>query len=154
MSDAPSQGSSQIAGLTDADFRGTILRAIRLTAILLALGVPLVWWKLGGGSAAYLLLGGVISGSSLWQGLRLMTAVMRQMDAQNQPDAQNPDQRRAPSLTPVFLGLVLHMGIALVLLYVTLKTLDGSVYALGAGFLAGVFALSVEAFRIMRPGTV
>lgn len=147
MSDA----SSQIAGLTDADFRETILRAMRLTAILLAVGVPLVWWKLGGGSAVYLLLGGVISGSSLWQGLRLMTAVMRQMDAQNQTDAA---AQRAPSLTPVFLGLVLHMGIAMVALYVTLKTLDGSAYALGAGFLAGVFALSVEAFRIMRAGTV
>ncbi|HXB61522.1 MAG TPA: hypothetical protein VNU94_01560, partial [Acidobacteriaceae bacterium] len=80
---------NEIAGLTDADFRRTILRAMRLTAILLAVGAPLVWWKLGSGSAVYLLLGGVISGSSLWQGLRLMTVVMRQMDLQNLPDAQN-----------------------------------------------------------------
>lgn len=148
---------SEIAGLTDADFRRTILRAIRLTAILLAIGVPLVWWKLGLGSAVYLLLGGVISGSSLWQGLRLMSVVMLQMDAQNQTAAQNQADaapQRSPSLTPVFLGLALHAGIALVLLYVTLKTLDGSAYALGAGFLAGVCALSVEAFRIMRAGTV
>jgi hypothetical protein len=147
MSHAP----SQLAGLTDADFRSTVLRAIRLTAILIAIGTPLVWWKLGWGSAAYLLLGGVISGSSLWQGLRLMTVVMRQMDAQNQADAA---YQQSPSLTPVFLGLVLHAGIALVALYVTLKTVDGSAYALGAGFLAGVCALSVEAFRIMRAGTV
>ena len=142
---------SEIAGLTDDDFRRTVLRAIRLTAILLAIGIPLVWWKMGGGSAVYLLLGGVISGSSLWQGLRLMTAVMRQMDAQNQTDA---GLNKTPSLTPVFLGLVLHAGIALVVLYVTLKTLDGSAFALGAGFLAGVFALSVEAFRMMRAWTV
>jgi len=142
---------AQIAGLTDDDFRRTVLRAIRLTAILLAIGIPLVWWKMGGGSAVYLLLGGVISGSSLWQGLRLMTVVMRQMDAQNQA---NGAAQRSPSLTPVFLGLVLHAGIALVVLYVTLKTLNGSAYALGAGFLAGVFALSVEAFRIMRAWTV
>jgi hypothetical protein len=148
---------TDIAGLTDADFRRTVLRAMRLTAIMLAVGVPLAWWKMGAGSAIYLLLGGVISGSSLWQGLRLMTVVMQQMDAQNQPDAQNQADEaslRPPSLTPVFLGLVLHAGIALVLLYVTLKTLNGSAYALGAGFLAGVFALSVEAFRIMRAWTV
>ena len=142
---------SEIAGLTDDDFRRTVLRAIRLTAILLAVGIPLVWWKMGWPSAVYLLVGGVISGSSLWQGLRLMTVVMRQMDAQNQSDGV---PRRSPSLTPVFLGLVLHAGIALVVLYVTLKTLNGSAYALGAGFLAGVFALSVEAFRIMRAWTV
>jgi len=147
VSDTP----SEIAGLTDADFRQTILRAIRLTAIVVCAGIPLAWWKLGGGSAVYLLVGGVISGSSLWQGLRLMTVVMRQMDAQNQTDAE---VQKTPSLVPVFLGLVLHMGIALVVLYVTLKTLDGSAYALGAGFLAGIFALSVEAFRIMRAGTV
>ena len=142
---------SEIAGLTDDDFRRTVLRAIRLTAILLAVGIPLVWWKMGWPSAVYLLVGGVISGSSLWQGLRLMTVVMRQMDAQNQADA---GPQRSPSLTPVFLGLVLHAGIALVVLYVTLKTLDGSAFALGAGFLAGVFALSVEAFRMMRAWTV
>jgi hypothetical protein len=142
---------SELAGLTDDDFRTTVVRAIRLTAILLAIGIPLVWWKLGWPSAVYLLLGGVISGSSLWQGLRLMTAVMRQMDAQNQADT---GPQKAPSLMPVFLGLVLHAAIALVVLYVTLKTLDGSAYALGAGFLAGVFALSVEAFRIMRAWTV
>lgn len=141
----------QIADLTDADFRRTVLRAIRLTAILLAVGIPLVWWKLGWGSAVYLLLSGVISGSSLWQGLRLITVVMRQMDAQNQPDAV---PLRSPSLTPVLLGLVLHAGIAAVLLYVTLKTLDGSAYALAAGFLAGVCALSIESFRIMRAWTV
>ncbi|HXB61757.1 MAG TPA: hypothetical protein VNU94_02750, partial [Acidobacteriaceae bacterium] len=61
---------------------------------------------------------------------------------------------KTPSLTPVFLGLILHAGIAVLLLYVTLKTLNGSAYALGAGFLAGVFALSVEAFRVMRAWTV
>ena len=147
---------SEIAGLTDDDFLRTVQRAIRLTAVLICVGDPLVWWKMGGGSVVYLLLGGVISGSSLWQGLRLMTVVMRQMDAQkNQPDAgHSREQQRSPSLTPVFLGLVLHAGIALVVLYVTLKTLNGSAYALGAGFLAGVFALSVEAFRIMRAWTV
>ncbi len=137
--------------LTDADFRRCVVRAIRLTAVLVLVGIPLVWWKMGAGSAAYLLVGGLISGTSLWQGLRLMTAVARQMDAQNQGDA---GAGKTPSLMPVFLGLVVHAGIALAVLYVTLKTLDGSAYALGAGFLAGVFALSVEAFRVMRAWTV
>jgi hypothetical protein len=135
-------------GLTDADFRRTILHAIRLTAILIAVGIPLVWWKMGWPSAVYLLVGGAISGSSLWEMLRLMTAVMVRMDV---PDAAaGGAARKTPSLTPVFLGLILHLAIALVVLCVTLKTLDGSVYALAAGFLAGVIALSVEAFRMMR----
>jgi len=57
-------------------------------------------------------------------------------------------------IVPVLVGFFLRMGIAVVALYVTLKTLDGSVYALAAGLVLGVFALSIEAFRVMRVWTV
>jgi hypothetical protein len=140
---------SQIAGLTDADFRRTILRAIRLTAIVVAVGVPLVWWKLGWQSAAYLVVGGAISASGLYEWLRLMTAVMHRMDVPT-----NGEPTKVRPMVPILIGFFLRMGIALVALYVTLKTLDGSVYALAAGLALGVFALSVEAFRLMRVWTV
>jgi hypothetical protein len=40
------------------------------------------------------------------------------------------------------------------LLYVSLKFLDGSVYALAAGLGLGVFSLSVEGVRLMKAWTV
>jgi hypothetical protein len=144
-----SEPTPVIAGLTDADFRRTILRAMRLTAIVVCAGIPLVWWKLGWQSAVYLIVGGAISGSGLYEWLRLMTAVMRRMDVETQGEPV-----KVRPIAPVLIGFFLRMGIALVVLYVSLKTLDGSVYALAAGLALGVFALSVEAFRLMRLWTV
>ena len=66
---------------SDADFKRTILGALRLLAILTVIAAPLLWWKLGWQSAALLLVGAAISGSGLWEWLRLMTAVMVRMDA-------------------------------------------------------------------------
>jgi hypothetical protein len=43
---------------------------------------------------------------------------------------------------------------AIVLLYVSLKFLNGSVYALAAGLALGVFALAVEGLRLMKAWTV
>ena len=46
------------------------------------------------------------------------------------------------------------LGLTLVVLYVSLKFLDGSVYALAAGLAMGVFALSFEGLRLVRAWTV
>ena len=67
--------------LSDADFKRTIMNALRLLGILTAIAAPLLYWKLGWKSAVLLLVGVVISGSGLWEWLRLMTAVMARMDA-------------------------------------------------------------------------
>lgn len=142
-------GGNAIANMTDEEFRRTILRAIRLTAVIVAIGVPLLWWKLGWQSAVYLIVGGAISASGLYEWLRLMTALMHRMNA---PTEGKPE--KVPLLAPVLIGFFLRMGIALAVLYVILKALDGSVYALAAGLALGVFSLSVEAFRLMRLWTV
>lgn len=138
-----------MGGLTDADFRRTILRAIRLTAVVVAVALPLVWWKLGWQSAVYLVVGGGISASGLYEWLRLMTAVMRRMDVETMGEPA-----KVRPMAPVLIGFFLRMGITVVVLYVSLKTLNGSVYALAAGLALGVFSLSVEAFRMMRLWTV
>ena len=65
---------------TDADFKRTIWSALRLLAVITAVAAPLIWWKMGWQSAVLLLVGAVISGSGLWEWLRLMTAVMVRMD--------------------------------------------------------------------------
>jgi hypothetical protein len=129
---------------TDADFRRTILGAIRLLAVLTAVGAALLWLKLGWQSAVLLLVGAAISGSGLWEWLRLMTAVMAQMDAGG----------TARPMGRVLLGFFLRLGLTVALLYVSLKLLNGSVYALAAGLGLGVFCLSVEGLRLIKAWTV
>ncbi len=129
---------------SDDDFKRTILRALRLLVVVTVVAAPLVWWKLGWQSAVLLLVGALISGSGLFEWLRLMTAVMVRMDG----------GAKARPMGMVLLGFFLRLGLTVVLLYVSLKILDGSVYALAAGLALGVFALSVEGLRLMKAWTV
>ncbi|HEY4380450.1 MAG TPA: hypothetical protein VGN01_08905 [Acidobacteriaceae bacterium] len=133
---------------TDEDFKRTIWGALRLVAVAVVLGVPLLWWKLGWPSAVLLLVGAVISGSGLYEWLRLMTAVMLRMDA----GGETPVPVRP--LAPILIGFFLRLGLAVVLLYVSLRYLDGSVYALVAGLALGVAALSIEGLRLVKSWTV
>ncbi len=132
-----------VAGLesfSDADFRRAILRAVRLLAGVTVVLVPVVWWKLGWPSAVLLVVGAAISGSGLFEWLRLMTAVMVRMDGGG---AARP---MGLVLTAFFLRLLGTLAV----LYVSLKFLDGSVYALAFGLALGVLALSVEGLRLVN----
>jgi hypothetical protein len=133
---------------TDEDFKRTIWSALRLVAIAVALGVPLLWWKLGWQSAAMLAIGALISGSGLFEWLRLMTAVMARMDTGGETPAP------ARPLAPVLIGFFLRLFVAGALLYGSLKLLDGSVYALVTGLALGVAALSIEGLRLVKSWTV
>jgi hypothetical protein len=129
---------------TDADFRRTMWSALRLLAVITVVAAPLVWWKMGWQSAMLLVVGSVISGSGLYEWLRLMTAVMARMDAGG----------NARPMGMVLAGFFLRLGLTIVVLYVSLKVLNGSVFALAAGLALGVFALAVEGLRLMKAWTV
>src|SRR3984885_3083395 len=129
---------------TDADFKRTIWSALRLLAVITAVASPLVWWKMGWQSAVLLLVGAAISGSGLFEWLRLMTAVMGRMDG----------GEKARPMGLVLFGFFLRLGLTVVVLFVGLKVLNGSVYALAAGLALGVFALTVEGLRLMKAWTV
>ncbi len=133
---------------TDSDFRRTILGAIRLLSIVTTVGALLLWLKFGWQSAVLLLVGSLISGSGLWEWLRLMTAVMVQMDAE--PGGTG----KARPMGRILLGFFLRLGLTLAILYVSLKVLHGSVFALAAGLGLGVFCLSIEGIRLMRTWTI
>jgi hypothetical protein len=132
---------------SDADFKRTIRSALRLVLIALAVGIPLLWWKLGWQSAVLLAVGGLISGSGLFEWLRLMTAMMAQMDSGAQPP------RPVRPLAPVLIGFILRLAVALALLYGSLKFLHGSVFALIAGLALGVAALTIEGLRLLKSWT-
>jgi hypothetical protein len=133
---------------SDDDFKRSIWSALRMIAIAVVIGVPLLWWKLGWQSAVLLAVGAVISGSGLFEWLRLMVALMARMDS----GGATPVTVRP--LAPVLMGFFLRLGLALALLYGSLKLLDGSVYALIGGLALGVAALSIEGLRLIKSWTV
>jgi len=133
---------------SDEDFKQTMRRALRMVAIAVAAAVPLLWWKMGWASASLFVVGAAISGSGLYEWLRLMTAMMARMDA----GGANPAPARP--LAPVLIGFVFRLGFALALLYGSLKFLHGSVYALIAGLALAVAALSIEGLRLLKSWTV
>lgn len=135
-------------GFSGEDFQRTIWSALRLEAIAVAIGFPVLWWKLGWQSAALLLVGALISGSGIFEWLRLMTALMTRMDTtEGEPKPLRP-------MAPVLIGFFLRLLGALALLYVSLKFLHGSVYALIAGLALGVFALTIEGLKLLKSWTV
>lgn len=133
-----------LESFSDEDFRTTVLRALRLLGIVSAVGILLLWWKLGWQSAVLLAVGAAISASGLWEWLRLMTAVMARMDqgGQGKPVAM------------LLLGFFIRLAATVALLYVSLKVLNGSVYALAAGLALGVFSLAFEGLRLVKAWTV
>ena len=146
MAEETDEGKSvrTLDSFSDADFKRTIFSALRLLVVISAVAAPLVWWKLGWQSAVLLLVGALISGSGLFEWLRLMTAVMVRMDGGG----------KAKPMGLVLFGFFLRLGLTVVLLYVSLKILNGSVYALAAGLALGVFALTIEGLRLMKAWTV
>jgi dipeptide/tripeptide permease len=135
-----------LANFSGADFERVIWSALRLIGFAVVIATPVLWWKLGWQSALLLLVGALISGSGIFEWLRLMTALMVRMDT-------SPDPKPARPMAPVLIGFFLRLLGALALLYVSLKFLHGSVYALIAGLALGVFALTIEGVKLLRSWT-
>jgi hypothetical protein len=133
-----------LEGFTDADVRSTLVRTLRLLAVLTVVGMGFVWWKLGWQSAVFLLLGAAISGTGLWEWMRLMSAVMARMDT----------GAEAKPMGLVLTGFFLRLGLTIALLYVSLKFLNGSVIALAVGLGLGIASLTFEAIKMARAWTV
>jgi hypothetical protein len=131
-------------GFSDEDLKRAILRALRLLGVFVVVAAPLTAWKVGWPSAVLIVVGAAISGSGLWEWQRLMTAVVARMDA----------GQVARPMGRVLAGFFLRLGLTVVVLYVSLKILDGSVYALAAGLGMGVLALTFEGLRLVKAWTV
>ena len=133
-----------LQGFTDADVRATLVRTLRLLAVLTVIGMGLVGWKMGWQSALLLVVGAAISGSGLWEWMRLMSAVMARMDA----------GAKARPMGLVLTGFFLRLAATIAVLYVSLKFLNGSVIALAVGLGLGIASLTFEAIRMARAWTV
>ena len=142
MPEAPPPADS-IAAFTDADSVRTMQRALRFLLLMTVLGAGLAYWKLGWQSAVLLLIGAAISGSGLWEWTRLMKALMARMDGGGE----------ARPVGLLLVGFFLRLLLAFVAVYVSLRFLNGTVYALVAGLALGVLALSVEGIRLVKAWT-
>ena len=69
-------------------------------------------------------------------------------------DADGDQAAPVRPLGRVLTGFFLRLGVALALLYVSLKFLHGSVYALVAGLALGWPPLSIEGLRLLKSWTV
>ncbi len=140
---------------TDAQAAASLKRAGMLVLALTTVGLPFAWFFGGWRSALALLIGAAISGSGLWEWRRLMAALTARMDAAEVVQVQTgaPAVKR-PSIGFAIAGFTVRLLVVLAVLYGSLTYLHGSVAALAAGLAMGVVALTIEAIRLLRSGTI
>lgn len=126
--------------MTDSDLFDLLGRAQRTVLILgaiLAVGCAI---KAGWQSGLLALVGAGIS----WSGIREWRTLSRALFAQMDNQAPAGTTRRT------LVSFFLRLGVVGVVLYVSLRCLNGSVYALVAGIGLAVLALSFEALKQLR----
>lgn len=126
--------------ITDDDLRGMLRRALRTVAILAVVLFLVFTFTLGWQTGLQLLAGAAISFTGIWEWRSLALAVFARLD----------NQQAARPMGRTLVMFFLRLGMAIAILYVSLRCLHGSVYALLAGLGLAVIALSVEALRFLR----
>ena len=117
-----------------------MVRALRLLVVLTLIAASLFWALSSWQNAVLLITGSAISGSSLWEWMRLITAINQQMDSGQTPRPMGM----------ILFGFFARLCLTLVVLYGSLKYLHGTVLALAAGLGLGLLSLSFEALRLLR----
>jgi hypothetical protein len=140
---AEEQQQGGIGDFSEEELKSTLGRALRMVGILAAVGIPVVWFAAGGArwqSVLLFLVGALIAATGIYEWQRLMMAVLSRFNQGG----------RARPLGAVLLWFFLRLALAAVVLYVSLRSLHGSVYALCAGLGLAVIALMIEAMRLLR----
>ncbi len=129
-----------LANMTDEELQAMLRRALRtvvILALILFVLFTLIWnWQ----SGVLALAGAAISYTGIREWRSLAVAVFARLDNQQRP------RPVARTLVMFFLRLAVVGAI----LYVSLRCLHGTVYALVAGIGLAVVALSWEALRLLR----
>jgi hypothetical protein len=140
-SDPPPQPATSGASVfSDTDLQQLLHRALRIVMIAGVALALIFTFTMGWQSGLLELAGAAISYTGLreWRTLaRLVSATL---------DNQKPQRPMGRTLVMFFVRL----GFVGAILYVSLKCLHGSVYALVAGIGLAIVALSIEAFRLLR----
>lgn len=131
---------NSLLALTDADLKAALFRAIWTIGVLALIGAVVVLYFSGWQSACLFLIGAAISAAGVYESHRLIGLVNAKLDNQ-----------KSPRSTGLVLALFfLRLAIAGAVLYVSLRCLNGSAYAIIAGLALAVVALSFEVVRLAR----
>jgi hypothetical protein len=128
---------------SDQDLRLVMNRAMRSVVIAIVVGIPIIWMAWGWRSAVFYLIGGGIAATGILEWRQLMGAVLMRLDTEGGQNAPRP-------LGPVLFWFFVRLVAAGVVLYVSLRSLDGKVAALLLGIALALIALLIEAIRVFR----
>ena len=123
---------------TEDDIRRTLRRALMLAGAVVLVATPILWVWLGWQTWLLFLVGAVISATGIFEWMQLLSAMMSRME----------EGRTPTPVGRVLAMFFLRLALAAVLLYASLNSLHGSIYALLAGLAVSLFALSVESVRL------
>lgn len=135
--------SPPLANFTGQDLKATLNHALRWLCILAVIGIAATWFAAGWQSAVLFLVGAAVAATGLNESRRLMLAVLSRFD---EGAGKRP-------IAGVLIWFFLRLILAGVVLYVSLRSLEGSVYALCAGLGLAVVALTIESIRLLRAWT-
>jgi hypothetical protein len=130
---------------TDQDLRAVLNRALRIVVIAVLVGTPIIWIAWGWRSMLLFLVGGAIAATGILEWRQLMSAVLVRLDFPGAESAAEPKP-----FGPVLFWFFLRLGVAAAVLYVSLRSLDGKVFALLLGIALALMALLIEAIRLFR----
>jgi len=126
--------------LTDSDLKAALLRAIRTIGIVALVAAPAIWFASGWQSACLFLVGAAISAAGVYESQRLIGIVNAKLD-----------NKKSPHSTGLVIAMFfLRLALAGIVLYVSLRCLNGSAYAMIAGLALAIVALSIEVVKLAR----
>lgn len=127
-----------VLALSEDEVRRTLKRALWLAGGAVVVLTPVLWVWQGWRTWLVFLIGALISATGVFEYLQLLSAMMSRMEEGREP---TPMGRVTVMF---FLRLLGAAG----LLYVSLKVLRGSVYALLGGLAVCLIALTIESIRL------
>jgi hypothetical protein len=133
-----------LADFTEQDLQATLMRALRWVGLLGLAGAVAVWLAVGWPSAVLFAVGAAIAATGLYESQRLMMAVLSRFN----------EGRQSKPIAGVLIWFFLRLILAGAVLYVSLRSLEGSVYALCAGLGLAMVALTIESIRLLRAWTM
>jgi hypothetical protein len=128
------------ASMTDDDLREMLRRALRTVIILGLLLFLYFTFTLGWRSGLLALAGALISYTGIREWRNLAIAIFAKLD----------NRQTARPIGRTLVMFFLRLAMVAAVLYVSLRCLHGSIYALVAGIGLAVVALSIEALRLLR----
>ena len=126
-------------------------RGLRIVAIAIVVGIPIIWVRWGWPSILLFLVGGAIAATGILEWRQLMAAVVARLNTSD--DSSGSEPRPVRPLGPVLFWFFVRIVAAGGVLYVSLRSLDGKVAALFIGIALAPAALFIEAIRLFRNWT-